>query len=93
MYDNSELSRRRMQWIVQDNLRRQATQREQILQRRATERKKAVRRQKLKRLREKQRRLQQPKNHAVEIELTERQSNQLLYVAFKPTRKDLCRKR
>ena len=32
-------------------------------------------------------------NHTVEIELTKRQSEELLYVAFKPTKKDICLKR
>ena len=91
MFDNSELSKQRRQWLVKDNHRRQDELREQILRQQAAERKNALRRQKLKRLREKKRR--QQKSHAVEIELTERQSNELLYVAFKPTRKDLCMKR
>ena len=42
---------------------------------------------------DKKRRRKQPKNHAVEIELTKRQSEELLYVAFKPTKKDLFLKR
>ena len=46
-----------------------------------------------KRIEEKKRRKMQPKNHAVEIELTKRQSEELLYVAFKPTKKDLFLKR
>ena len=93
MHDNSELSRQRRQWITEDNLRRQAQQRQEILRQHTAQREQNLRRQKLKRLREKKRRRQQPKSHAVEVELTERQSNELLYVAFKPTRKDLCRKR
>ena len=93
MYDNSELSRRRLQWITEDNLRRQAQQRQEILQEQAAQQENNLRRQKLKRLREKKRRLQQPKSHAVEIELTEKQSNELLYIAFKPTKKDICIKR
>ena len=59
MYDNSEKSKRIREWIVKDNLQRQATQREQILRQRATQRENVLRRQKLKRLRGKQRRLQQ----------------------------------
>ena len=45
------------------------------------------------RIEEKKRRRKKAKNHAVEIELTKRQSEELLYVAFKPTKKDLCLKR
>ena len=93
MFDNSELSKQRRQWIIRDNHRRQEEQRQEILRQQEAERENALRRQKLKRLREKKRRRQQPKNHVVEIELTEKQSNELLYVAFKPTRKDLCMKR
>ena len=93
MYDNSEQSRKQTQWITEDNLRRQAQQRQEILREQAMQRENAIRRQKLKRLREKKQRRQQPKSHKVEIELTESQSNELLYVAFKPTRKDLCKKR
>ena len=33
------------------------------------------------------------KSHAIEIELTKKQSDEFLYVAFRPTRKELCRKR
>ena len=76
-----------MEWIVKDNHRRQDEFREQALRQEATER------QKLDSLRKKKRRRLQQKSHAVEIELTERQSNELLYVAFKPTRKDLCKQR
>ena len=46
-----------------------------------------------KRAEEKRIRCKRPKNHAVEIELTKRQIKELLYVAFKPTKKDLCLKR
>ena len=46
-----------------------------------------------KRIEEEKRRRKKPKIHAVEIELTKRQSEELLYVAFKPTKKDLCLKR
>ena len=49
--------------------------------------------QQLKRIEERKRRRSKPKNHAIEIELTKRQSEELLYVAFKPTKKDLCLKR
>ena len=46
-----------------------------------------------KRLEEKKRKPKKPKNHAVEIEVTKRQSKELLYIAFKPTKKELCLKR
>ena len=55
--------------------------------------KKYQRSQELKRIEEKKRKPKKPKNHAVEIELTKRQSEGLLYVAFKPTKKELCLKR
>ena len=46
-----------------------------------------------KRVEEKRIRRKRPKNHSVEIELTKGQIKDLLYVAFKPTKKDLCLKR
>ena len=46
-----------------------------------------------KRIEEKKQRRKQSKNHAVEIELTKKQSEGILYVAFKPTKKELCLKR
>ena len=49
--------------------------------------------QELKRIEEKKRKRKKPINHAVEIEITKRQSEGLLYVAFKPTKKELCLKR
>ena len=48
--------------------------------------------QELKRIEKKKRKRKKPKNHAVEIELTNRQMKELLYVAFKPTKKELCLK-
>ena len=49
--------------------------------------------QELKRIEEKKRKRKKPRNHAVEIEITKRQSEGLLYVAFKPTKKELFLKR
>ena len=49
--------------------------------------------QELKRTEEEKRKRKKPKNHAVEIELTKRQSEELLYVAFQPTKKEFCLKR
>ena len=49
--------------------------------------------QELKRIEEKKRKRKKSRNYAVEIELTKRQSEGLLYVAFKPTKKELCLKR
>ena len=46
-----------------------------------------------KRAEKKQRIRKQPKSHAVAIELTKRRSKELLYIAFKPTKKDLFLKR
>ena len=40
-----------------------------------------------------QRRLERGGTHIVEIELTKKQEEELLYVAFKPTRKQLLTKR
>ena len=59
----------------------------------AYEREMAERIQKRKENEKRERRRQQAKSHPVEIELTQRLSDELLFVAFKPTTKQLLAKR
>ena len=42
---------------------------------------------------ERERRRQRAKSHPVQVELTRRQDKELLYVAFKPTKKQLLTKK
>ena len=82
MYSSSEACRKFTQATVRHNLQVQAAQRELY-----------KKRQKHKRDEAQKRKYKQAKSHSVEIELTKRQSEGLLYVAFRPTRKEICFKR
>ena len=83
-YNDNEQSRQFSSWMIQQGYQNRV---------KAVEREIAERRQMHKQEENRERRRQQAKSHPVEIELTQTQSEGLLHVAFKPTKKQLLAKR
>ena len=79
-YNDNEQSRKFSLWIT----RRGYSNRVKEAERELTEK-----RRKRKQEEERKRKRQQAKTHPVEVELTKRHSKKLLYIALKPTKKDL----
>ena len=83
-YNDNEQSRQFSLWMTRQGYQNRV---------KAVKREMAERVQKRKQEEKRERRRQQAKSHPVEIELTQTQSDELLYVAFKPTNKQLLAKR
>ena len=83
-YNDNEQSRQYTLWITRRGLSNRVREAEQEL---------SIRRQKRKNEKERRRRREQARTHPVEIELTKKQSKELLYIAFKPTKNELMAKR
>ena len=83
-YNDNEQSRQYTLWLTSKGLSNRV---------REAERELAQRRQKRKHEAERKIRREQARTHPVEVELTKKQSKELLYVAFKPTKNELVAKR
>ena len=82
-YNDNELSQKYIIWRIGNG----QTDRVKAAEKELTEQ-----RQKRKEEQEKERRRQQAKTHPVEVELTNKQSEKMLYAAFKPSKKTLFAK-
>ena len=83
-YNDNEQSRQYTLWITNKGLSNRVLEAEREL---------AERRQQRKYEEERKRRHEQAQTHPVEVELTQNQSKELLYVALKPTKNELVAKR
>ena len=83
-YNDNQLSRKFTLWITKKGYSNRVKEAEREI---------AERREQRKREKEKERKRKQLQTHPVEVQLTKRQSDGLLYVALKPSRKELFAKR
>ena len=89
--NDNEQSRQISRWMIREGYQNRVKAVKQEMAERIEMRKQEERQRQMEE--ERERRRQRAKSHPVEIELTQRQSDELLFVAFKPTRKQLLTKR